>query len=102
MATTELVSFDDTGSNRSSNKTTSSTKNTRITLQQKKATSSVSKITTTGSSVIWEALGTTELSNEIKEIIYDSWRTKTKTQYEGVLKKSRNHCFYNEIKIPIL
>ena len=53
---------------------------------RKKATFSVSKVTTTGSSVIWEALGTTALSNEIKEIIYDSWRTKTKTRYEELEK----------------
>ena len=92
MANTELVCFDDTGSDRPSNGTTSNTKNTRITFQQKKATSSASKVTTTGSSVIWEALGTTEFANEMKKIIFDSWRIKTKTWYEGVLKKWRNHC----------
>ena len=70
---------DDTVSGRPSNETTSNTKNARITLQQTKATSP-------------QALGTTELSNEIKAIIYDSWRTKTKTRYEGVLKKWRHHC----------
>ena len=92
MANAELVSFDDTGSDRPSNKSTSSTKNARINFQQKKAASSVSKVTTTSSSVIWEALETTELSNEIKEIIYDLRRTKTKTRHEVVPKKWRNHC----------
>ena len=92
MTNTEPVSFDDTGSDRPSNGTTSNMKNARTTLHQKKAASSVSTVTTTDSSVIWEALGTTELSNEIKEIICDSRRTKTKTRYEGALKKRRNHC----------
>ena len=70
LANTELVFFDDTGSDRPSNKTTSNTRIANITLQQTKATSSVSKVTITGNSVIWEALGTTELSNEIKVIDY--------------------------------
>ena len=86
------IMVDDTVSGRPSNETTSNTKNARITLQQTKATSSVSKVTTIDSFVTWEALGTTELSNEIKVIIYDSWRTKTKTRYEGVLKKWRHYC----------
>ena len=54
-------------------------KTLELPFNRKKATSSASKVTTTGSSVIWEALGTTEFANEMKKIIYDSWRTKTKT-----------------------
>ena len=92
MANTELVSFGDTGSDSPFNETSSNMKNTNITLQQTQATSSVSKITITGSSIIWEALMTTELSNEIKETFYHSSRTKTKRRYEGILTKLRNHC----------
>ena len=59
VANSELVPLMiHTGSDRPSNKTTTNTKNTRIAVQQTKATSSVSKVTTPGSSVIWEALGT--------------------------------------------
>ena len=65
-------------------------------------TSFVSKITITGSYVIWKALRRTELSNEIKEIIYDSWKTKTITRYEGFVKKwwncpFRGICSYHGI-----
>ena len=67
-------------------KLTATRKTIELPSNRKKATCSVSKVTTTGSSVIWEALGTTALSNEIKEIIYDSWRTKTKTRYEELEK----------------
>ena len=78
-------------SDRPSNETISNTKNANITLQQTKTTSSVSKVAITGSSVIYKVLGTTELSNEIKKIIYGIWRTKTEPRYETVLKKWRNH-----------
>ena len=52
---------------------------------------------TTGSSVIWEALGTIELSNQIKEIIYDSWRTKTKHDLKELSKNGKT-IVYNEMK----
>ena len=87
-----MVFFGDAGSDRPSNAATSNTIKANITLQQTKATSTVSKVACTGSSIILKALRTTEISNEIEHIIYDSRRTKTKTRYEGAFKKLRNHC----------
>ena len=71
MANIELVSFDDIGSDRPSIETTSNNnnkkkkKNANIFIKQTKATTSVSKITINNTSIVWEALGTTELLNDI-------------------------------------
>ena len=94
---TGMVFFGDAGSDRPPNATTSNTRKANITLQQTKATSTVSRVACTDSSIILKALGTTEISNKIEHIIYDSRRTKKKTRYEGAFKKLRKHCIqWNE------
>ena len=92
MANPKLVSLDDPGAHSSSNKITGDTENANLTLSQTEGSSTVSKTETISGSLIWEALGATDLPNEVKGIIYDSWRSKTKSRYKGVLKRWRQHC----------
>ena len=95
MANTELVSFGNTVSDRPSNEAISNTKSANSTLQQTKTTSSVSKVAITGSSVIYKVLGTTELSNEIKEtIVYNEMKIPMLQILHGTQK---NGCLYNGI-----